>query len=474
MPVKSSYLDRELKQAYIQRRVSNASLLRLGLFFALLAFALYFVLQSVAQSVVADVAPILFQPSYFTVLFLYNWVAYIGLVLYYLRNIEVLTFAEVVHNRWYVLLQMGFRPLAMIASKYAARLFSVFVIYSVGFLVAFFLTTFLKYPLVVGYLPSLYVAGLLDLIFVVTGTMAASLFLRTKGAARWVIAAVAVGFVALKFFSGFEAVVSDRAAMGSLLVLFQPSRSGFLPALAGAALLCVGATVFFAQRRARRYQFDYYRGDMDVPAGTQIVVPRHKSMQPVRGPGFPAPSHQRVVDVLVTAVLAVVIGALLAFNLLVLALTVTTPGKQVAVLGVMPLIFQSDTMQPTLETNDLAFFRPLSADDAVNIDDILFYKKGEEISIARVKAIQGTRLTMNVDYYAPSVKADYLKEDIDRSTVTARYAGRSRWLGALLLFSNSVFGRLLFLLVPCVLIFYYNAIRRTAMRLTTNGGITSA
>jgi hypothetical protein len=53
---------------------------------------------------------------------------------------------------------------------------------------------------------------------------------------------------------------------------------------------------------------------------------------------------------------------------------------------------------------------------------------------------------------------------VARQAVHGVYSGRSRWLGALILFANTIVGRLLFLLLPAVLLFYHRPIANISGR----------
>jgi hypothetical protein len=52
-----------------------------------------------------------------------------------------------------------------------------------------------------------------------------------------------------------------------------------------------------------------------------------------------------------------------------------------------------------------------------------------------------------------------MKQEIDRGLIYGVFIGRSRWLGALILFANSVFGRITFLLIPLLVLYFYKQIK---------------
>jgi hypothetical protein len=51
-----------------------------------------------------------------------------------------------------------------------------------------------------------------------------------------------------------------------------------------------------------------------------------------------------------------------------------------------------------------------------------------------------------------------MRKVVSREAIYGVFTGRNRWLGALILFANTVTGRFVFLLVPAVLLFFYKVI----------------
>jgi len=71
---------------------------------------------------------------------------------------------------------------------------------------------------------------------------------------------------------------------------------------------------------------------------------------------------------------------------------------------------------------------------------------------------------VDIDYYPSVHQTGSMRKTIKRELVIGVFTGRNRWLGALILFANTIFGRVLFLFIPAVLLFYHRQLRGLYMR----------
>ena len=76
---------------------------------------------------------------------------------------------------------------------------------------------------------------------------------------------------------------------------------------------------------------------------------------------------------------------------------------------------------------------------------------------------------VDVENYTDVRQVGTFREIIKREDIYGIYAGRSRWLGAIILFANTVFGRLLLLLIPSFLIFFYKPINKFFREINSSG-----
>ncbi len=458
MIYKNNFFTKEWKQAYIERSISNRNQLRFGLFLALGSFAIYFVLQTLTQSVLYDAIPAFMLTSYFSTLYMYITFTYICMVVYFLSNYQHLTFAEINMNRWYVLVNMNFNSLSMILSKLVARVISIFFVYSIGFLATLVLTSFLKYPLIIDYMFSIYIAGFIDIVLIAIVTLTSSLFIKNRATAKYFVFILACLLLFVKISTGYLKIISDRSLMSNVLNLFDISKSPYMLYIAIIFVACILTSIFYAYNSAHKYNFPFYKKDFDFATDVEIVLSKGNTFISINKNSYIARIQKTVIDNILNAIIIIVITLLLSFNLLVLALSMSTPGNEVSIFGTIPYIFVSDTMKPKIMINDLVLFKKLAPSDNVNVNDIVLYTKNNVVGIERVKAIDKSAITVDIDYYAPNTKLDYFKDTINRTYISGIYTARNRWLGAIILFANTVFGRLLFLLVPAFLIFYYKPI----------------
>ena len=74
-------------------------------------------------------------------------------------------------------------------------------------------------------------------------------------------------------------------------------------------------------------------------------------------------------------------------------------------------------------------------------------------------------IILDIDNYPTDAIPDVMKTTTTKDTVYGRLVGVNRNLGAVVLFANTVIGRMLFLIVPTILIFYSGQIRKFFDRL---------
>ena len=59
-----------------------------------------------------------------------------------------------------------------------------------------------------------------------------------------------------------------------------------------------------------------------------------------------------------------------------------------------------------------------------------------------------------------SATADWPRRRSNAARVYAVHDYNNRWLGAIILFANTILGRLIFLLIPTVMIFFYEPVTK--------------
>lgn len=451
MAYKTGFFLKEFRQAYTEHRVSLRRMLLFGAFLGLMSFASHFLLQTVYKSVLTESLPELMLPSYFSVLFVYTIIAYVFFIVYFLTFYKYLTFSEIRDNSWYLLVKMGYKPITMILTKFAVRILSVLITYSVGYIFAILLTVILKYPFVPEYFLPVYISGLYDILIIVVITMTSSLFIKLYDSARIVILSSVIVLFLLKIITGYYSVVSDRALMRSVGNLVSVKHSIYFLFFALFIVACTAVCIIRAKNISRYYY---------VPSDRypQFAVQDYKT----HAMKIPARKEQSAtskrINIIVISVLIVVISVSVLINLLVLVVSAMSPEKEVNFLGYMPYVFQSDSMEPAIAVNDLVFFKQVDSTYLPKPGEVVIFRDATEVYIERVTSVSGSDVVVNIDNYPELMQDDAMKRDVIKDNIYGVYAGRNRWLGALILFANSFFGRLLLLLIPAILIFFYKPI----------------
>ena len=456
MIYKNSYYKKELRQAYMENKISTNRKMASALFLGLLSFALYFVVQTLQESVLSDVVPEIMQPSFFSTVYLYIHIAVVFNICYFIVYYDYLFFSEIRKNSWYLLIQMGYHPVIMFYSKFFALMYSVLLIYTVGFAVTVIFTFLLKYTFIVTYLPTLYLVGLADLLLVTILSMTFSLYAKTVINGRyWTFFSAVIIFV-LKITLGQYAVISNRVLMQNIFVLFDIELSLYWPIGVTIMIVCCLICLFQSKSLAKYYNLPSEAAIMPIDAKL-VEINSKTGKQKLIGSKAKQGWRGRIVDTVTTLFLIVFICAALAFNIFIILINASTPGQEVTIRGVIPFVFSSSTMEPGIMSNDLAYFQKIDVQYPIEEGQIILFEENNVLFVERViKA--GNPVTVDIDNYPPMSQIGAMKKTVSRQAVHGVYSGRNRWLGALILFANTIVGRLIFLLVPAVLLFYHGQI----------------
>lgn len=450
-------ITKEQKQAFVERKESRNKIFFYGIIVALLTFSLHFMLQTLTRSVLSTTLPQLMMPSYFSTLSLYIVMAFILYTAYMIRYYDFLTYAEISQNKWYTLAKNGYAPHRMIIVKLLMRLSEVIAYYTIGFAATLFLTMFLKYPFVVSYMLPLYICGLIDLIFLSLITMSASLFITRQKNARYVIIISAICIWILRLLCGYYQLISDRIWMSTSANLFDMSQSSYLLYFIIMIIVCVLVVVIRAKRIAQYTNFPFYERDMDMGEDVNIVVLAEDGYREVEEQ-YVRRQRRKGMDTLVNLAMVFLITAGVLINVFVLFVSLSSPERETNFFGVIPFVFHTESMEPQIMYNDLAFFDAIDKQEPLHVGQSILYHDDDGAQVASIKAVKDRKLSVDILKYTDDVKKGAYEKVIARDAVYGRYSGRSRWLGAIILFANTVLGRLILLLIPAFMLYYYKPI----------------
>lgn len=463
MIYRDSLFNKEMHQAYSESRTGIRRRMGYALFMGLFSFAVFFVLQTLQESILSEAFPQIMQRSFFSTLTIYTNVSFVFITGYMMVYFDILFFAEIRRNAWYLLVKMNYRPSMLIFFKLIAQGYAVSFMYTIGFLTTIILTLFIEAPFVYAYLPALFVLGLLDLLLITVICMAVSLFMKTVDNARYLIILAAVLLIVSKPLLGLDKVVSDRIAMQSFDAFL--SGSYYVPAAVGLILMGLIVCVVRAGNLAKYVNIGETSMLLPKDASLVYVDDKSGSTRPVKT--FIPKRRYKLTDVIVTSLLIIFIGGALLLNVLIILISTATPGSEVTIRGTIPYIFRSDTMEPDIMINDLAYFKRISLEHKLNMGDIVLFKHHDTVYVERIFNIEDDEYTVDINSYPPNAHKGAMVKTIQRETIYGVYIGRNRWLGALILFANTITGRIVFLLVPAVVLFFKRRIAQAFRRDTT-------
>ena len=476
MLYKTNFIRKEFRNSYTQQNYSYRRQVSLGVFLGLFTFALYFSLQTLKESVINNVAPFLMLSSFFSTLYIYLFVSLVFNIWLYIANYEYMTLLEVRQNRWYALVQLGYSPSLLITSKIIARILSQLGTYTVGYVATLFLTSFLKFPLVTGYLLTMYLMGLLDIVLLAMLSLTASLFIRDMYNARYTVGIISLCVIGFKFISHYFAILSDRVLMNDLSNMFDLKQTAYMLGVGVIIVLCVVVCLVRGIQLARIYNRPLPRTLPLLkrkPEGTVVFDAtadkknKKKNILVAETISTAGAKRWNLPSIITSIFVIIAIVAMLLINILVLAFGYASPEKETSISGVIPYVFQSHTMEPEIMYNDVAFFRKIDFQENIEIGDILLYKdSSDSVGVGQLIAFvtdpetneDTGELTTDILYYADERYEGMAEQTVSREKVYGVHTGNNRWFGAIVLFANTIIGRLILLLIPTFLIFFYEPI----------------
>lgn len=478
MLYRTGLLKKEWSYAYYENPSSLKTSLALGIFQGMFAFAVFFVLQTLRQSVLSDSTPYFMQTSYFSTTLIYLCVSFLSMGAYFIAKLTDISYAEVYDNRWYTMVHLGYSVEKMVLAKFIAQFLYALFVFAVGFATTLALTTFLKAPFIPSYLITQFIVGVINISTLLTFAMTVSLAVRDPYNARYVLGFVLLAVALLQWPTGYFGFISDREAMRATSNLLAISHGGaYLMTLVVIHTLCIAFCLWQVTFVARLFNPPIVRTapriDPKWGENARIVVKTDsKNRQILRSAkllekAYVPTRHSSALSVIMTAVLMVVVFFMLLVNCMILAFNYASPARETSVMGFIPYIFQSSTMDPTIKFNDIAFFEKIDQYVQVDAGDVVLYKDDMgDVQVRRVNAVTtdeetgGVVLDLDIDNYPVDAIPDIMKTTTAKDSVYGRLVGVNRGLGAVVLFANTVVGRMLFLIIPTILIFYSGQIRR--------------
>ncbi len=453
MIYKNSLFNKEIRQSYIDSLSSMRRLSFMCIFLAVLTIIVYLLLQIMYDSVITELMPEIMLPSYFTIAYIYNWVNYIFFASYFMIKYKSLTLSEIGENKWYMLSKMGYKSTRIILYKMLTSIIIVLVIYAAGFVIAMMVASILKFTMVWGYFIPTLTAGALNVLVTIELTLVISLFSDTKAIAKNRFIITLIISEILKIVLGYYKLITSKVLMVDIANLFNPEYS-YYPILSLAVAVILPLFGYWGARK----KSNFYSVKNEVGGITIVTYNDNRVIQPTR--------HRRhrifsLPSLFAKIVLMLILIASIGFNTLILIASLGSSTKEFSILGYIPYIIQSSTMEPTIYKNDLALFKKIDSQYPIKADDVILFTSendDNEVFIMSVVSINGDKVVADFLKYPVLVGASELQETVSRGKVYGIFFGNYRIVGAIILFINTFPGRMLTLFVPLLMLFFYTQI----------------
>lgn len=474
---RNGILPHEIACACRGRAGKRGSPVAAGVFLGMFAFCAYFILQTMDKSAFGSRTPFFLQQSYFATLSVYRIFCHWFMAAYVLFRYREITFAQVHHNAWYALVHLQYKVSSLVIGKLLAQYLLWLCVYTVGFLTSAFLTSFLKVAAECRGILQLYGAGTLEIAVFMVVANAFSVLTRDVRRARYLTGGAAVFLLVLEVGTGFYAKIVDADAMRQMTTLFDPSVSLYTSIVLAAGFAALVWTVARAADISRHFnamgaeetddlnamQSADISIAIDAGSGAHAVRKAAKALARQYAKRPRANVFSAVMDILVTCVVVF----MLLVNLGLLAFSYASPERETSIMGYIPYLFQSETMEPSVLYNDLAFFERVDGYVELSPGHVILYKDDANIvQVRRILTKEMHPVTGQVFYTADvdnapagSAKGSFFAQ-VCRGQVYARLVGTNHFLGMVFLFANTIIGRMLFLMIPTILIFYAKQISR--------------
>lgn len=479
---------KEIRFDFTDRNTGARRIPFMGTLSAFLTLAVHFILQTMTDTVLSDAAPEFMMRTYFSLLFTYYAISMAVLIIDYAINYRDLTFAEISDNRWYLQAKMGYNPTTLVLNKIAARFITVAFNWSLGYTLTLTFGLFLKYTFIPEYSLTLYFMGLVDALVLACLILTLSLVKEKIEHAGSMVAMIGFFYWLEKVISGRYTKISNPLYMrdlSSYFTLFEDADDWILFTILASCLYFISFSARYAAYYFRhnniginilpdRYDFSYVQ-DIQRPAryrrqeNKRLISTIQRDDKILNIIAYEK-AHERAermarwANRLLTAVATMIVILMLIFNLIVLVISAAQGGTEVSLSGTIPYIFHSTTMEPAINRNDLVFFQQIDVQEPLYAGEIVILNDNFEVYIERIVEVSGDSITVDIDHYPELAREDAMRRTVDRSQVYGRLSGRNRWLGALIHFANTIMGRILFLLIPSILLFYHDHIFKLLKR----------
>lgn len=452
MIYKNSYFKEELKKSYLDTKESRLKLLGICMLVSLFSIALNSFFVMMGDTVIGDTFPALCTKSFYAVITMMNAVILVFFVFYFTNNYETATFAEINKNRWYMLIKSGYKNDYMIFVKQITTGIMVITLYSLSFLFCFIITSLLRYGMSLSSILPSYIIGIVQLAVMTTIILNFSLFLK-KNVSNLSLSIIYLIFIAIvSAICGFTKTTKISSGM-SFKTLFTGTTSIYMYTLLALGLINVIASVLIAMKKS-----NYYNTAGGKVENVIVIDFKTNEVVKVKKDGMSTFSTFAK-KVVFGCLIAIMIAGVLANAALIIMGSAS--GDEFSVMGSKPYIFASHTMKGSIEYNDFVVFSPLGEGETLTQDSVVIFYDGKEYQIRKVEKVNSDNtVTVDITSYPAGAELNAYEVTLSQDEIKGVMTFKSRWIGAWLVWNNSLAGKIVTLLLPLLTLAFYDKLAK--------------
>ncbi|MEA4831452.1 MAG: S26 family signal peptidase [Oscillospiraceae bacterium] len=462
------HLDSLLSCSYIERELGKRQLMYISVFLGIVTIALHSLLETVSESVITEIFPQIMLPSYYTIAFKYNLIAYVFFFILFMYKYNSLTFAQINKNKWYLLKKMNHSIDSMIILKIINTTLTVATIYTLGFIVTMVMALLFKYTFILGYLLSLYIVGLIDILMLVWSAMFISLFIKKRRFAVLCMICFEAAMILLQNLTGYSQLIKDRYLMTFTGNLFDIKISSYTFIICTLLVGTTTASCIFAKNHSAFY-FNSNSHEAENAAMRDYKTNKLTLNDKNKSSSFIGKSFSILLKTILMILIAVSIGG----NVFILVLAMGSSTKEFSIGGYIPYIVQSTSMENSIYKNDLVLFKRVDTSSPIEIGSVVIFREEGTVYIEQVTGCDKNIYTVDITNYPEFVTDKLMEKEVYRDKIYGILYKTNRWIGAFVLFANTFFGRILLFVIPVLLIFFSKQLAEFIKRFfTQNNGKT--
>lgn len=467
----NKYIDEEVNKALLTNRGNKYKMLIYSLICTLTAFIISLLLYSLDSTIVSELLPTLTgvnARSMFAVMSFLSPIVMIFTIFYLFANYKKLTFAEMHTNRMYMLIKLGEKVNKIIALRIFSAVAMPIILYIISFIISLFLSLIFGYSLNVTAMPGLFIIGIILISLTALTILVISLFIKHRKYGFALFILVAIGMFVFGILSNFTSVIQSSLNVSNLEIIFGNKTLYFLFICLGLLFLGTLLCFFIGGKRGK-----FYNTARDSASDIVILDYNTKEIKKVKKDT--RKQKEKIFNATIYTVFGIFAIASFLTNILLIYMATNNLQSQSLYNNYVPVVFGSKTMQkgtleenPNLsrpqfiEENDLIVFESMTSETNIEVGNIIYYINPEnsQAIIEKVKVIDGDNYHIDVTYYPNEDDQGKLATTITKQQIKGVLVYVNRPLGAWITLNSSTIGKITFLIIPLIVIIFYDRFRR--------------